>query len=333
MRLMALAGLLLPLAGGADEVFLKNGDRLTGTVVNKTDSKLVLDTTYAGRIKLQWADVSHLSTERPVRLLLEDHTSLMGILSSTESGELRIAPTVDAVPKPLSISRIAAINPTKVPWLRITGQANAGLDVSRGNTDQDTYHVDAESIFRWVRDRFTVNGSGDLEKSNGVKTRQQAELGGKFDHFFNGKWYAFSSLLFEHNKFADLILRTTASAGSGYQVYESDRTNLSVEGGPAYVWQNFDRSQDDPYAAARWGLRYDQFLFKAWKVKAFHRHSLDWSLENSADYLFKSQTGLRVPIIDKLQATVQVNFDRDNTPAPGAKKNDHEYLLTGGYVW
>jgi putative salt-induced outer membrane protein YdiY len=332
-RFLALAGLLLPLAGSADEVFLKNGDRLSGSVVSKTDGKLILETTYAGKIKIQWADVSHLSTAAPVRLILDDETGLTGILSSTAEGELRIAWDVDAVPKPLPISRIAAINPAKILRLKITGQANAGLDVNRGNTDQDSYHVDSESIFRWVHDRFTVGGSGDLENSSGDKTRQQAELSGKYDHFFDGKWYAYSGLNFEHDKFANLNLRATAAAGSGYQIYETDRTKLSIEGGPAYVWQNFDGSANEQHAAARWGLRFDHYLFQAWKVQAFHRHSLDWSVEDTSDYLFKSQTGIRVPILNKLQATLQLNFDRDNTPAQGARKDDYEYLLTGGYAW
>ena len=115
-------------------------------------------------------------------------------------------------------------------------------------------------------------------------------------------------------------------------VYETDRTNLSIEAGPAYIWENYDTSENQDYAAAHWGLRFDHYLLEAWKLQAFHRHSLDWSLEDSSAYLFKSQTGLRIPIFDSLQATVQVNFDRNNNPAEDAKKNDYEYLLTGGYT-
>ena len=40
-------------------------------------------------------------------------------------------------------------------------------------------------------------------------------LGGKYDHFMNKKWFLYSGLGFEHDKFADLTLRTTASVGSG----------------------------------------------------------------------------------------------------------------------
>jgi putative salt-induced outer membrane protein YdiY len=330
---LSLLCLLLPVSGLADEVFLKNGDRLSGILVSKSGDKLVLETSYAGKIEILWSDVSHLTTQQAVRILLDDETERSGILSATDGAELRIAADIDAEPESLPMARIAAINPPVMPRLKIKGQANAGFDWDRGNTDQDTYHVDAESIFRWPDDRFTLNGSGNLEKSNGDKTKQQADLAGKYDHFLNGKWYLYSGLGFEHDKFADLTLRTKLTAGTGYQIFETDRTNLSIEGGPAYVWENYDNSENQDYAAARWALRFDHFLIEAWKLQAFHKHSLDWSLEESSDYLFQSETGLRIPIFDSLQATAQVNFDRDNAPAAGAKKNDYEYLITGGYTW
>ena len=317
----------------ADEVILQNGDRLSGRIISKADGKLTLETSYAGKLEIEWAKVSHISTDEAARIVLDDDTELAGTVSSDESAQLRIVSDSDAAEQSIYMDRIAAINPPEIPWLKIKGHANAGFDMDRGNTDQDTYHVDAESIFRWVSDRVTVTGSGDLEKSDGDKTKQQAQLAGKYDHFFDEKWYLYSGAGFEHDKFADLDLRSTVSMGSGYQIFENDRTNLSIEAGPSYIWENYDEGEDQDYAAARWALRADHFLMSGWKIQAFHDHSLNWSFEDSSDYLFKSQTGFRIPIIDRLQATAQINFDRDNSPAETAKKNDYEYLLTGGYTW
>jgi putative salt-induced outer membrane protein YdiY len=277
--------------------------------------------------------VSQIATQGTVLIMLDDNTELTGILSAAENAELRVATGSDDAGQAVSMTRVAAINPPEVPKLKISGHANAGIDLDRGNTDQDSYHADVESIFRWVSDRVTVTGSGDLEKSNGDKTKQQATLIGKYDHFFDGQWYVYGGAGFEHDKFADLDLRSGVSLGAGYQIFENDRTNLSIEAGPSYVWEDFDEGEDQDYAAARWALRADHFLWSAWKLQAFHNHSLNWSLEDSSDYLFRSQTGLRIPIMDRLQATAQFNFDRDNSPADTAKKNDYEYLLTGGYTW
>ena len=325
--------LLVPVSAFSDEVYLKNGDRLTGTIKTTTAGKLILETSYAGEVGIRLAAIQRMASDKPVKVLLDDASQLTGILSTNAGNEMVIAADVDSVPQAFPMTRLAAINPPEVPWLKIKGHANAGFNRNRGNTDDDTYHVDAESIFRWVNDRVTLDGSGDLEKDNGVKTRQQADLAGKYDHFLNTQWYLYSGLGFEHDKFSDLILRTTVSAGSGYQIHETERTNLSIEAGPAYIWEDFDTSKDDEYAAAHWALSFDHYLFHAWKLQVFHKHSLDWSIEDSSKYLVKTATGLRIPILDRLQATMQVNFDRNNQPAAGTRKNDTEYLLTAGYTW
>jgi len=54
-----------------------------------------------------------------------------------------------------------------------------------------------------------------------------------------------------------------------------------------------------------------------------------------ADLNLRTTTGLglRIPIIDRMQATVQFNLDRNNSPASDAKKNDYDTLITGGYTW
>lgn len=332
-RRLILVLMLVPRFGLPDTVFLNNGDRLSGSVIGKTDDRLTLETGYAGRLEIQWADISHLITDRPVRVVLDDGTVVTGRVSATAGGELHIAAEPGAPAVPLSMLEIAAINPPEVPGLSIKGQVNAGVDMDRGNTDNDSYHIDAESVFRWPDDRVTIGGKGDLEKSEGVKTKQQADLAGKYDHFLNEKWYLYGGLGFEQDRLADLDLRTTVSLGSGYQVFETERTNLTIEGGPAYIWENYDTSEDQDYVAAHWALRFDHRLYKAWNLQAFHKQSLDLRLQETSNYILKTETGLRLPIIDRLQTTLQFNFDRNSAPAEGAEKNDYEYLLTGGYAW
>jgi putative salt-induced outer membrane protein YdiY len=60
---------------------------------------------------------------------------------------------------------------------------------------------------------------------------------------------------------------------------------------------------------------------------------LRWSIEDTGNYVFNSEIGLRIPIIERMQASVQFNIDRNNSPAPDTKKNDYETLITGGYSW
>jgi hypothetical protein len=166
-----LISLLFPVSGLSDEVFMKNGDRLTGTIKTTEEDKLILETSYAGEIGILLADIQRITTDKPVSVTLDDESQMTGILSSPDSTEMRIAADVDQEPQSVAMARITAIS--MIPGLKIKGQSNVGLDMNRG-TDQDTYHVDDESIFRWINDRVTLGGTGDLEKSTGEKTKQQA---------------------------------------------------------------------------------------------------------------------------------------------------------------
>ena len=52
--IMLTVGFLMAGNSLADEIRLKNGDKLTGQVVRMEEEKLVLKTTYAGEIAIAW---------------------------------------------------------------------------------------------------------------------------------------------------------------------------------------------------------------------------------------------------------------------------------------
>ena len=62
----------------ADEVFLKNGNHLSGTIVSMGEGKLVLETDFAGRLTIDWGSVERLSTDAPLTVVLEDGSILKG---------------------------------------------------------------------------------------------------------------------------------------------------------------------------------------------------------------------------------------------------------------
>ncbi|MGD2150830.1 MAG: hypothetical protein PVF99_09500, partial [Desulfobacterales bacterium] len=52
----------------ADEVRLKNGDRLTGKVIRMEADKLILKTIYAGEISIVWQEVASIKTDGSVKV-------------------------------------------------------------------------------------------------------------------------------------------------------------------------------------------------------------------------------------------------------------------------
>ena len=69
------------LPAGADEVYLANGDRVSGTVISKTGDTLTMKTDFAGEIVIAWDKVISVSTSAPVVVKLDDATMLTGTRS------------------------------------------------------------------------------------------------------------------------------------------------------------------------------------------------------------------------------------------------------------
>ncbi|RRQ21487.1 DUF481 domain-containing protein [Thiohalobacter thiocyanaticus] len=331
---LALALLLTSTGADADTLIMNNGDRLTGTVVTKRENILTLDTPYAGTLSIQWSEVRQLISEKPVQVILEDETRLTGTLLPTEDGKVRIRADEVMETAPIALSAVRYINPPVEVngGVRIKGRVNVGVNISSGNTDTEQYHLDTEVVARTLENRFTVGATFNRTTDSGTETESNATGYGKYDHFVSEKWYNYANALFTRDELKDLKLRTTLGLGSGYQFFESEPLNLSLEGGLTYVNEDFYDKEDESYPAGRWALNYDRLLFGS-RIRFFHYHEGLAGLEDVDDIMILSRTGLRAPLGQGLTATAQVDVDWDNTPAVGNDSTDTRYLLNVGYEW
>ncbi len=184
---------------------------------------------------------------------------------------------------------------------------------------------------RGVNNRFTVGAVYNQASDTGTESANNTLGYMKYDQFFDKKWYGYVNGSVNKDKFKDLNLRTTLGVGGGYQVFESPLTNLSLEAGLSYVNNDYVLGTDNSYPAARWALNYDRYLFTN-ALQLFHKHEITLGLEDANDILLRSQTGLRVPLFQGLNATAQINYDWDKSPQPGAVSADTTYLFTLGYA-
>ena len=83
-RLLALP-LLVCLAfvpAWADQLVMKNGDRVTGSVVKKTGKDLTIKTDQLGSVTVAWDQVASIKTDKPINVVLADGRTVKGILAT-----------------------------------------------------------------------------------------------------------------------------------------------------------------------------------------------------------------------------------------------------------
>ncbi|MGJ8619334.1 MAG: DUF481 domain-containing protein [Methylophilaceae bacterium] len=334
LKTIAVVSVIMCQTANADTVKLKNGDVLTGTVIKKETDKLVFKTKYTGEINITWTDIASLSTDKPVTVMLANDSSFTGEIKQSDEGRAQIQLSGLNTNADVDLKDLAYINPSAevsgkgVAW---SGHANLGGATSQGNTDNSQIRFDTEAIARTKQNRYTIGAYVNRAKADGESTAFNSKGYTQYDHFLTKQWYVYANGSLENDKFRDINLRSSAGIGTGYQFYEQEDLNLSIEGGVNYISTDFNQAEDDRYASGRWALKYDQLVFQS--VKFFHQHEVLVSLEDVANTLVFSKTGLRVPIANNLNASTQLNVDYANQPAQGRERMDRTLLFSLGYGW
>ncbi|MGH8663907.1 MAG: DUF481 domain-containing protein, partial [Burkholderiales bacterium] len=238
-------------------------------------------------------------------------------------------------PAPIPVDAIAYINAGSgldLLGVRWKGRINVGANGNRGNSRTDNIRIEGEAVARQQQNRWTLAGVFDRGTDQDTVTRHNWLASGKYDLFISERWYGYSLLTLESDRFRDIDRRDTIGAGIGHQMIDTERTHLSLEGGLNYVHTDFHEAHDERYPALRWALKYDQRLFGT-EMQIFHNHEILSDITDVERTYIRSQTGLRLPLLRRLTATAQLNWDYDNKPAPGTVKSDRVYLFTVGYHW
>jgi len=261
---LALALLLWLPGAGADEILLRDGSRLLGTVVKREGANLSFETTFAGVINIKWDQVAEITTEKPMEFLLSDDTILSGTHVINNVDNLIVEGESGTPPQTLGQDVVAVINPEtwrKGKGYKLSGRVNFAFSRDRGNTDKDEIDVDGDLLWRRKNDRFTAFGELERDRNNNKTTTDNWKLEGAYNYFVTKKWYWGGFGRLEHDKFADLDLRTSVGPLVGYQWFESKEINLRTSAGLSYVNENFISQSDDHYGAFAWGIDFDKYLW------------------------------------------------------------------------
>lgn len=333
--LLLVVFMLLVQNAGADEIIMRDGSRLLGEVVKRENGTLDFKTVYAGVIKVNWDQVAEITTEKPMEFLLTDDTIVTGKHVINSVDDLIVEADSGVQPQTLGQAEVAYVNPES--WrtgqgYKLSGRANFALSSQRGNTDKDEIDVDGDLTWRRKNDRFLAAGELERDRNDNQTTADNWKLEGAYNYFVTKKWYWGGFGRVEHDKFADLDLRTSVGPLIGYQWFESRKMNLSTSTGISYVRENFIDQSDHDYAALPWAINFDRFLFGDF-MQFYHKQTGFWNLESTGDVVWDTWTGLRFPLVLGLVASTELQVEYDSGAAKGAKDLDTTYLLKLGYQW
>jgi putative salt-induced outer membrane protein len=252
LELFTLIVLLgLSSAGFADQVTLKNGDRLTGTVVKSDGKTLVLHTDAGGDVTLQFAAIQEIKTDKELHVSLKGGKTAVGPVTTTD-GKIEIATktggTVEAPKDDVTLIRNdaeqAAYDMSLHPGLMHgwTGGANVGFSVARGNSETESLALAFNAVHASLNDKVTLYASAidttnDLATPSTVASLVQGGL--RFDRNLGPRMFAFVAADFQSNALQSLDLRSVYTGGIGVHVIKSDNTMLNFLAGVNYTHETY----------------------------------------------------------------------------------------------
>ncbi len=318
----------------ADELLMKDGSRLIGTVLKQDGTSLNFKTTYAGVIKVKWEEVDKVISDEAMTVLLKNKETRQ-IHSVKKTPDNIITITESGATETFSLGEIDYINPE--PWRlgegwNWVGKINTELNYERGNSEKDEYEGDFDMTFRRISHRLKFNGDYDREKSNDVLTDDDWRLGARYDYFVNDKLFYGTTLGLEHDRFADLQTRVIVGPLVGYEFYESKKLNLDIAGGPMYTKENFYDADNDDYVAFGWQFNFDRYLIPD-RVQFYHRHAGLLDVSETDNFVWDSWTGFRFPIYAGIVASTEVQIEYDGGAQKDVDDTDTTYNIKLGYEW
>jgi len=338
-----LAGLLTVLfvsAVNADELLMKNGDRLKGTVVSMSLGKLVFKTSYAGEITIKWDQVARLTTEKPLEIYLRNEETLMGKVKMTKDGNLILEPADGSPPVPITMAQVKTLEyPAPPAGWEFDGNVSAGASKETGNTNTEKYSLIANATISKLPHVVKLYAEFHKEWSKEKLNKDNGLGSATYKRFLDHKWFVFGNGTAQMDKFKDLNLLGNVGAGPGYQFYRSRELNLSAQIGPAYVYEKYTKNMDflngkdqRTYFAGYWALDFDMWFFDKF-FQVFHHDDFLYDIGDSTNWTLRTRTGVRIPMVMKLFASFQFKYDYDNQPADGKKKNDQSWVFGLGWAF
>ncbi len=240
----------------ADQITLKNGDRLTGTVVKSDGKTLVLHTDAAGDVELKFDAIQDIKTDQPLHVSLKGGKTAVGPVTTSDN-KIEVATktggTVEAPKEDVTLIRNdaeqAAYDKSLHPGLvhGWNGGANVGFSVARGNSETENLALAINAVHPTLNDKITLYLSSIYTTNQLATPSTVANLvtgGLRYDRNLNPKLFAFGAADFMSNALQFLDLRGVYTGGFGYHAIGTDSTTFNLLGGVNYTHETYSNGTE-----------------------------------------------------------------------------------------
>jgi putative salt-induced outer membrane protein YdiY len=242
----------------ADQVVLKNGDRLTGTIEKSSDKELVIKTEFTGEVTVQWPAIQEIKSDQPLHVGLKNGQTVVGPVSTAE-GKLEVSTKTNGnveVPKETVV--VIRSGAEQLAWEKAqhpgllegwNGGLNVGFGLTGGNSETKNLALAFTGVRTGLHDKLSMY-AGSVYASSATSTpnltANNNKGGLRYDRDITPRLFAFVNADFFTDALQDLNIRTVGGFGLGFHAIKNDNTTLDILGGVNYTHENY--TEEPPVA-------------------------------------------------------------------------------------
>jgi len=276
---------------GHVEVYLKNGDRISGRAVSEDDNQIKIDNTIIGTVSIKRESIENI--------LYDKETKIPEAYKE----------------KPKLWSRGLSIGYSKSSGNTKNTHLSMGL-CGRRKTDAGEFTIKGDTFYS------SGNKKMDAQKWYGMIRYAYS--------FWERKWYNFYKFESDHDRFANIDYRLIPSVGIGYWFSDISDWKAMTEVGIGLEHTNFrDDTKDSNEAVLIPRAFFEKGLFGKSRISQdiiFYP-----SLTESGEYRLHSETAFINPINEKFSLRFSFIDDYNLNPTKDTKKNDTRLISSLSY--
>ena len=331
----------------ADKIVMKNGDRVTGSIVKKDDKNLTIKTELFGEVTLPWDKVESVTADKPLNVVLPDGKTVQGTLATagdkvevTAGGQKQAVAPADIKTLRNDAEQAAYLRMLNPGWGDLwVINANIGIAGTSGNARTATFTtpVNATRVtnsdkttayFNFIRASATVNGVS-------AATAQAVRGGLGYSRNLMPKLFVSTFNDWEYDKFQNLDLRVVLGGGLGFIAWKGERGRLDVIGGGAWNRESFDPAPRPKFtrnsAEAYWG---NDFTYKLNSRMNFNQsYRMFNNMTSTGNYRQNVDMGITAALTKWMTWNISASDRYLSNPVPGRKKNDFLYSMGLGFTF
>ena len=329
----------------ADQVVLKNGDRVTGTIIKKDGDTLTMESVHFGTITMPWAEVEFVTSDTPVHVELPGDKTVRATLV-TRGEQIQVKGTDES--ETVAPGMIGAIRNDEEqsayekllnPGLLDLWTVDGSLGIAGAEGNAETLTITTPINFSRISNTTTTtayfNSIRATATIDGVSERTANAIRGGWAHNRNlgSKMFINGFNDYEFDEFQSLDLRIVLGGGVGYHLWDGKKGKMDVVGGAAWNRETFDPDPDPTFtrnsAEAYWGNNLSYELNgRTTLTQAFRMFN---NLSDSGRYRMNFDLGAATAITEWLNWNVSLSDRFLSNPLPGRQSNDLLYSTGLGF--